>query len=83
MRADWRGAKPCHRPVRFAKESPALGLHPRAVYDFFDLLVALGFLERDDQTFTTRARRLTFPAVASSDYRNTLQHAGKLSDPGR
>ena len=25
----------------------ALGLHPRGTFDFFDALVALGFLERD------------------------------------
>src|ERR1700694_909911 len=33
-----------------------LGLHPRAIYDFLDALVALGFLERDGQGTDGRYR---------------------------
>lgn len=42
----------------------ALGLHPRAVPDFFDTLVALGFLERDadgpDGRYSNTAETATF-----------------------
>ncbi len=43
-----------------------LGLHPRAVYDFLDALVALRFLERDGQG-------------AAGHYRNTAEAAAFLS----
>src|SRR5690242_19835560 len=32
----------------------ALGLHPRGIWDFFDALVALGFLERDGSGASAR-----------------------------
>lgn len=40
----------------------ALGLHPRGIWDFFDALVALGFLDRDG-------------SGASARYRNTAETA--------
>jgi len=35
------------RSMNAAELSRVLGLHPRGIFDFFDTLVALGFLERD------------------------------------
>ncbi|MCG8592185.1 MAG: acetylserotonin O-methyltransferase [Proteobacteria bacterium] len=35
------------KPKTAAELGAALGLHPRGTYDFFDALVALGFLERE------------------------------------
>jgi O-methyltransferase domain/Dimerisation domain len=36
-------------PLTAAQIGERLGLHPRAIYDFLDTLVALGFLERDGE----------------------------------
>jgi len=38
-------------PEGFASLSGRLGLHPRSARDFFDALVATGFLERDGDTY--------------------------------
>jgi hypothetical protein len=35
------------RALTGAELGAELGLHPRGTYDFFDALVAMGFLERD------------------------------------
>ncbi|HKP58599.1 MAG TPA: methyltransferase [Polyangiales bacterium] len=43
-------------PMTGAKLGKSLGLAPRGWYDFFDALVALGFLERDGQGTTGRYR---------------------------
>jgi hypothetical protein len=40
-----------HRPERFETLSRRLGLHPRSARDFFDTLVALGFLIRKDDSY--------------------------------
>jgi hypothetical protein len=49
-----------------------LGLHPRAIYDFLDTLVALGFLERDgdgsDGRYRNTAETATFLDKGSPTY---------------
>jgi precorrin-6B methylase 2 len=40
-----------HGPERFGALSGRLGLHPRAARDFFDTLVALGFLQREGDRY--------------------------------
>ena len=42
-----------------------LGLHPRAARDFFDTLVALGFLSRDATATPTRPRPISSSIGAS------------------
>ena len=37
-------------PLQLADLRGRLGLHPRSAHDFFDALVATGFLERDGDT---------------------------------
>ena len=39
-------------PQEFGKLAGHLGLHPRSAKDFLDSLVALGFLQRSDQTYS-------------------------------
>lgn len=41
-----------HRPEDLETLRGRLGLHPRAAQDFFDVLVALGFLERRDGVYS-------------------------------
>src|SRR5947209_3577879 len=38
-------------PLPLAELQGRLGLHPRSARDFFDALVATGFLERDDDGY--------------------------------
>src|SRR3981189_1858273 len=49
-----------------------LALHPRAIYDFLDALVALGFLEREGQgtngRYSISAQSATFPVKQSPTY---------------
>jgi hypothetical protein len=54
----------------------ALGLHPRATYDFLDALVALGFLEREGSGST--ARYGNTPETARFLDRNSPQYVGGI-----
>ena len=53
-------------PLTGAEVGERLGLHPRAIYDFLDTLVALRFLERDGDGTAGR-------------YRNTAETAAFLN----
>jgi hypothetical protein len=54
----------------------ALGLHPRGTYDFFDCLVALGFLERDGDGPDARYRNT--PETAAFLVRQSPAYIGGL-----
>jgi SAM-dependent methyltransferase len=54
-----------------------LGLHPRAIYDFLDTLVALGFLERDGEGRDGRYRN-TAETAAFLDKRSPTYIGGLL-----
>jgi SAM-dependent methyltransferase len=54
-----------------------LGLHPRAIYDFLDALVALGFLERDGEGSDGRYRN-TAESAAFLDKRSPTYIGGLL-----
>jgi predicted O-methyltransferase YrrM len=53
-------------PLTGAQIGERLGMHPRAIYDFLDTLVALGFLERDGEG-------------GDGHYRNTAETAAFLN----
>lgn len=48
------------RPLELAELTRRLGLHPRGARDFFDALVALGFLERDGALYKNAPGAKTF-----------------------
>src|SRR4051812_25253540 len=48
------------RPLNAASLRTTLGLHPRAALDFFDALVALGFLNRQDGIYSNTPETAQF-----------------------
>src|SRR5262249_14615174 len=47
--------KLAERPLSLVELREALGLHPRSAHDFFDALVALGFLRRESGVYSNTA----------------------------
>ena len=64
------------RAMTAAELRRVLGLHPRGIYDFFDTLVALGFLERDGDGANARYRNT--PATARFLDRNQPGYVGGM-----
>ena len=56
------------RPGTAAELQQRLGLHPRSARDFFDALVALGFLERRDRTYHNGPATAAFLDKAKPSY---------------
>jgi len=56
----------------------ALGLHPRGTYDFFDALVALGFLDRDGDGPGGKYKNT--PATAAFLNKNSSAYIGGLPE---
>ena len=64
------------RPLEAEELRERLGLHPRSAKDFFDALVALGMLERDDGRYSnTPATELSSTAAKPSYIGGMLEMA--------
>ncbi len=64
------------RSMNAAELGRALGLHPRGTFDFFDTLLALGFLERDDDGPSAKYRNT--PGTARYLDRNQPDYVGGI-----
>ena len=53
------------KPGDLADLRSRLGLHPRSAHDFLDVLVALGFLRRDQGIYETHVKQSSFLIAAS------------------